>query len=134
MFTIPRPTNHQKFREIQFLENNFFREYFFGKTFFPEFENTLKMRSLAANRTSLRQKMTEISILMRRPFWRVFWPPIFYYFSYCYKIWCKYGPNNSTNASIKTIVITQRYLKWKIFIWKFWKIYKIFFWPMKELL
>ena len=134
MFTIPRPLNHKTFIEIQFLENNFFPEYFFGKTFFQEFENTLKMRSLAANRTSLRQKMTEISILMSRPFWRVFWPPIFNYLSYWYKIWCKYGPNNFTNASIKTIVITRRYLKWKIFIWKFWKIYKIFFWPMKELM
>ena len=134
MLTIPRPSNHQIFREIRFLENNFFLEYFFEKTFFSELENPFKIRSLAANRTSLRQKLTEISILLRRPFWRVFWPPNFYSLDYWYENRHKYGLNNSTNSGIRIIIVTQIYLKWKIINWKFWKFHKLFFLPMKKCL
>ena len=134
MFTIPRPSNRQKFREIWFFENIFFQEYFFWKTFFFKFENPFKMRSLAANRTSLRRKLTEISILLRRPFWRVFWPPNFYSLDYWCEIRHKYGLYNSTNSGIRIIIVTLIYLKWKIINWKFWKFHKIFFLPMKKCL
>ena len=119
MFTIPRPFNHQIFGEIRFLENIFFLEYFFGKTFFSEFENTLKMRRLAANRTSLRQKLTEISILLRSPIWRLFWPPNCYSLDYWYEIWHKYAQLYSTTLSERITILSRKTFLKYFFKWKF---------------